>query len=175
MPSSIPITFEGTVLLTGIATVLAMLILFNKLPKINSPLNDTDFMRSVTSDKFGIVIRSDDEKFKEANVKNLYLSTGAYDVQEIYFRESNLTKKTPIFEGKFIAAIIGTAIITAVVSYFTVNYILYDVVPFDWMWHQARIDSQSPSNFFANKFGMREPVNGTVARGFLPYEYQGNA
>ena len=42
---SIPITFEGTVLLTGIATVLGMLILFNKLPKINSPLNDTDFMK----------------------------------------------------------------------------------------------------------------------------------
>ncbi|MDQ3019847.1 MAG: DUF3341 domain-containing protein [Bacteroidota bacterium] len=173
LPSAIPITFETTVLLTGIATVLGMLILFNKLPKINSPLNDTDFMRNVSSDKYGIVIRSDDDKFSDADVKNLYLSTGAYDVQNIYYRESNLTKKTPIFEKKFIGAIIATGIITAVVTYFTVNFVLYDVVPFDWMWKQARIDSQSPSNFFPNKSGMRNPVNGTVARGFLPYEYKG--
>lgn len=175
LPSAIPITFEGTILLCGIGTVFGMLILFNKLPKINSPLNDTDFMRSVSSDKYGIVIKADDDSFTEASVKNLYLSTGAYEVQEIYFRESNLTTKTPIFEKKFIGAIIGTAIITAIVTYFTVNFVLYDVVPFDWMWYQARIDSQSPSNFFQNKSGMRPPVKGTVARGFMPYEYQGMA
>lgn len=173
LPSSIPITFEATVLLTGIATVFGMLILFNKLPKINSPLNDTDFMKNVTSDKYGIVIKSDDEKFSEQDVKNLYLSTGAYNVEEIFFRDSNLVTKTPIFEKKFILTIIATIIITAVGSYFTVNYILYDVVPFDWMWHQEKIDSQSPSDFFQNKAGMRPPVNGTVARGFLPYEYKG--
>lgn len=173
LPPSIPITFEVTILLTGIATVLGMLILFNFLPKINSPLNDTPFMKHVTSDKFGIVIKADDDKFIENDVKNLYLSTGAYDVQPIYFRESNLITKTPLFDGKFITAIIGTAILTAVVAYFTLNFVLYDVVPFDWMWEQARIDSQSKSDFFPNKAGMRPPVNGTVARGFLPYEYKG--
>ena len=173
LPSSIPITFEATILLTGLATVFGMFILFNKMPKLNSPLNDTDFMKSVSSDKYGIVIEYDDDKFTESFVKNLYLSTGAYDVQEIYFRESNLTRKTPIFDKKFITAVIGTAILTAVVSYFTINYVLYDVVPFNWMWFQPRIDSQSPSNFFQDKAGMRPPVNGTVARGFLPYEYKG--
>ncbi|MEO8666814.1 MAG: quinol:electron acceptor oxidoreductase subunit ActD [Ignavibacteria bacterium] len=173
LPPSIPITFEVTILLTGIATVFGMLILFSKLPKINSPLNDTPFMKNVSSDKYGLVIKADDDKFIEPDVKNLYLSTGAYDIQNIYYRESNLTKKTPIFEKKFIGAIIGTAIITAIVAYFTLNFVLYDTQPFNWMWHQARIDSQSPSNFFPNKFGMREPVNGTVARGFLPYEFQG--
>lgn len=173
LPSSIPITFELTVLLTGIATVLGLLILFSKMPKLNSPLNDTEFMNNVSSDKYGIVIRTDDDKFTEDTVKNLYLSTGAYDVQEIYYRESNLTTKTPIFEKKFIGAIIGTAVITAVVSYFTINYVLYDIQPFDWMWMQARINSQSKSDFFPNKSGMRPPVNGTVAKGFLPYEYKG--
>ncbi|MEO6694942.1 MAG: quinol:electron acceptor oxidoreductase subunit ActD [Ignavibacteria bacterium] len=173
LPPSIPITFEVTILLTGIATVLGMLILFNKLPKINSPLNDTVFMRNVTSDKFGIVIKTEDDKFVENDVKNLYLSTGAYDVQPIYFRESNLEKKTPLFDKKFIGALIGTAIITAIFTYLTLNIVLYDVVPFDWMWNQDRIDSQSKSDFFQNKAGMRPPVKGTVARGFLPYEYQG--
>jgi hypothetical protein len=173
LPSSIPITFEATILLTGIATVFGMLILFNKLPKINSPLNDTDFMKNVSSDKYGIVIKSDDDKFTETFVKNLYLSTGAYDVQEIYYRESNLVRKTPIFEKKFIGAVIMTALITAIGTYFTLNYVLYDIQPFDWMWVQPRIDSQSPSNFFQDKAGMRPPVNGTVAKGFLPYEYKG--
>ncbi len=173
LPPSIPITFEVTVLLTGISATLGMLIIFNKLPKINSPLNDTDFMKNVTSDKYGIVINADDELFDENDTKNLLLSTGAYSIDNIYYRESNLTTKTPIFEKKFIMAIILTAIATAVISYFTLNWVLYDTQPFDWMWLQKRIDSQSESNFFPNKFGMREPVNGTVARGFMPYEYKG--
>lgn len=173
LPPSIPITFEVTVLLTGIATVFGMLILFNKLPKINSPLNDTEFMKRVSSDKFGIVIKADDDMFAENDVRNLFLSTGAYDVQAINYRESNLLTKTPIFDKKFTLAIIGTAIATAAVSYVVLNIVLYSTVPFDWMWYQARIDSQSESNFFPNKFGMREPVNGTVAKGFIPYEFQG--
>jgi mono/diheme cytochrome c family protein len=173
LPPSIPITFEGTILLTGIATVLGMLVLFNKLPKIDSPLNDTDFMRNVSSDKYGIVIQTDDDLFAEQDVKNLYLSTGAYDVQEIHFRESNLTLQRRHYLIKNLLSIIGTAVITAVATYFIVNFVLYSTVPFDWMWVQARIDSQSPSTFFQNNSGMREPVNGTVARGFMPYEYKG--
>lgn len=173
LPPSIPITFEGTVLLTGIATTLGLIILFAKLPSINSPIQDTEFMSRVTSDKFGIVIKADDEKFILDDVKNLFRSSGAFEVQEIFYRESNLTNKTPIFDGKFFMAIIGTAVVTAVVSYFTLNWVLYDVVPFDWMWKQDRIDAQSKSDFFTNKSGMRMPVNGTVARGFLPYEYKG--
>ena len=173
LPPSIPITFEGTVLLTGIATVLGMLVLFNKLPAINSPLMDTDFMKHVTGDKYGVFIKADDDKFSESEVRNLYMSLGAYDVQEIYYRESNLAGKTPVIDAKFFGVIIATAVITAAVTYFTVNWLLYDVVPFDWMWHQQKIRSQSKSDFFQNKSGMREPVNGTVARGFLPYEYKG--
>lgn len=173
LPPAIPITFEGTILFTGIATVLGMLILFNQLPKINSPLNDTDFMKNVSSDKYGLFIKAEDDKFIASEVKSLFLSEGAYDVQEIYYRESNLTAKTPIFDKKFLTAIAGTAILTAVVTYFTLNFVLYSTIPFDWMWEQERIDSQSPSNFFPNKSGMREPVKGTVAKGFLPYEFAG--
>lgn len=173
LPPSIPITFEGTVLLTGIATVLGMLVLFNKLPAINSPLMDTEFMKEVTGEKYGVIIEATDDKFSESEVRNLYLSLGAYDVQEIFYRESNISAKSPIIDLKFFGVIIVTAVLTAVVSYYTLNWVLYDVVPFDWMRFQARIDSQSKSDFFANKSGMRDPVNGTVARGFLPYEYKG--
>jgi hypothetical protein len=173
LPPSIPITFEGTVLLTGFATVIGMLILLNKLPKINSPISDTEFMKRVSSDKFGIVIAADDKLFAEAQVKELFRELGASKVENIYFKPSNLTDKTPIFNKKFITTLIGVAAVAALVTYFTLNIVLYQVVPFDWMWKQARINSQSESLFFANKSGMREPVAGTVARGFMPYEYKG--
>jgi mono/diheme cytochrome c family protein len=173
LPPSIPITFEGTVLLTGFATIIGMLIILNKLPKINTPISDTEFMRRVSSDKFGIVITADDKLFSESEVTALLKSLGASKVENIYYKPSNLTDKTPIFDKKFIMTLIGTAAVTALVSYFTLNYVLYNVVPFDWMWKQARINSQSQSLFFANKSGMREPVAGTVARGFMPYEYKG--
>lgn len=72
LPAAIPITFEGTVLLTGIATVVGMLVLLNKLPKINNPLNDTEFMKHVSSDKFGIVIGANDKNFSETEVRDLF-------------------------------------------------------------------------------------------------------
>ncbi|HQY19975.1 MAG TPA: DUF3341 domain-containing protein [Ignavibacteria bacterium] len=173
LPGAIPITFESTVLLCGIATVLGLLILFSKMPKLNSPLNDTDFMKHVTSDKFGLVIETGDEMYIEDEVLNLFSKTNAYEVQDIYFRESNLTKKTPLFDKKFTMAIIITGLMTAGVAYVTLNYVLYETVPFNWMWQQGRIDAQSKSDFFPNQSGMRPPVEGTVARGFVPYEYQG--
>ena len=37
------------------------------------------------------------------------------------------------------------------------------------MLNQPRLDPQRPSSFFRDGFGMRMPVPGTVARGFLPY------
>ncbi|MBS1519287.1 MAG: DUF3341 domain-containing protein [Bacteroidetes bacterium] len=173
LPGAIPITFESTVLLCGIATVLGLIILFSKMPKLNSPLNNTEFMSRVTSDKFGLVIQADDEKYIEDEVLKLFSETKAFEVQDIYYRESNLIQKTPLFDWRFTAAIIGTALITAVVSYVTLNYVLYETVPFNWMWKQGRIDAQSRSDFFPNKSGMRDPVTGTVARGFMPYEYAG--
>ncbi|MBK6879117.1 MAG: DUF3341 domain-containing protein [Ignavibacteria bacterium] len=173
LPAAIPITFEGTVLLTGIATVVGMLVLLNKLPKINNPLNDTDFMKHVSSDKFGIVIGANDKNFSETEVRDLFQSLGGHSIQNVYYRESNLTDKTPLFDSKFIITLFAVAGLTALVSYFTLNYVLYQVVPFDWMRHQAKINAQSPSDFFPDKAGMRTPVEGTVARGFMPYEYKG--
>jgi hypothetical protein len=38
---------------------------------------------------------------------------------------------------------------------------------------QAKLKPQKPSALFANGIGMRVPVEGTVARGFMPYPYKG--
>jgi mono/diheme cytochrome c family protein len=46
--------------------------------------------------------------------------------------------------------------------------------PFSWMMHQEKLKAQAPSAVFTDGIGMRLPVEGTVARGFLPYPYKGN-
>ena len=49
------------------------------------------------------------------------------------------------------------------------------MVPYNWMSEQDKVNPQEKSDFYADEFGMREPVEGTVARGFLPYPYMGIA
>jgi mono/diheme cytochrome c family protein len=174
IPPSIPITFELTVLLAAIATVLGMLILFNKLPAIHNPLHDTEFMKRVSSDRFGIIIEAKDKKFNENEVKQFFQSLGSKDVESIYYPAVDVDKpKTPIFSKEFMTTIGVTIVVVAIGSYFTLNWLLYDVVPFDWMWKQDKVLPQTRSIFFTDGFSMRTPVEGTVARGFIPYEYRG--
>jgi hypothetical protein len=174
IPPSIPITFELTVLLTAFAAVLGMLILFNKLPGISNPLQDTEFMKRVSSDRFGIIIEAKDKKFNEAEVKKFFESLGCKDIQHIFYPVIDVEKpKTPIFSARFMSLIAITIIITGAGSYFTLNWLLYEVEPFNWMWKQDKVLPQSRSSFFSDGFSMRVPVEGTVARGFIPYEYKG--
>ena len=174
IPPSIPITFELTVLLAAIATALGMLILFNKLPGISNPLQDTEFMKRVSSDRFGIIIEAKDKKFNETEVKQFFQSLGSREIQHIYYPVIDVDKpKTPIFSKEFMTTIAVTIIVVGVGSYFTLNWLLYDVVPFNWMWKQGKVLPQTRSSFFADGFSMRTPVEETVARGFIPYEYRG--
>jgi mono/diheme cytochrome c family protein len=45
--------------------------------------------------------------------------------------------------------------------------------PFNWMSTQSKQKAQRPSELFKDGIGMRRPVAGTVARGFLPYAFTG--
>ena len=58
LPPSIPIVFELTVLLSALSLVGSLIAVFNKLPANANPLMDTDFIKRVTSDKFGYIYRS---------------------------------------------------------------------------------------------------------------------
>lgn len=174
IPPSIPITFELTVLLSAFAAVLGMLILFNKLPAISNPLHETDFMKRVSSDRFGILIESKDAKFNESEIKKFFESQGSKSIETIYFTVVEIDKpKTPFLSPKFMGLVGMTVVVTGIVSYLTLNYLLYDVVPFNWMWRQEKVLPQTGSSFFPDGFSMRIPVEGTIARGFIPYEYRG--
>lgn len=171
LPAFIPITFEFTVLLAALSTVFGMIIAFFNLPYNNHPIHDTDYMKSISVDKFGIIILAEDPIFNENKVLDLFNNLGAKATEKIYYPEK---VSYPVFDAKFITFLIIVALGVSGLTYFTLNKFMY-MVPYNWMSEQEKVNPQSESVFFSDKFGMREPVDGTVARGFVPYPYMGVA
>lgn len=171
LPAFIPITFEFTVLLAALSTVFGMIIAFFNLPYNNHPIHDTDYMKSVSVDKFGIIILAEDPAFNESKVLELFTNLGAKVTEKIYYPEK---VSYPVFDAKFITFLIIVALAVSGLTYFTLNKFMY-MVPYNWMSEQEKVNPQAESVFFSDKFGMREPVDGTVARGFVPYPYMGIA
>ena len=173
-PAYVPIIFELTVLVASIGTVLAMLFVFFKFPNNSHPLHGTEYMKKVAVDKYGLSIQADDEKFNEEEVKQFFESVGAKEITPIYYDNEEINHKHRIFEPKFIMFLIGVAILNSAVVYFSFNKLLF-MVPFNWMAEQPKLNPQHTySAVFKDGFGIRTPVKGTVARGFLPYEFKGN-
>ena len=168
-PAFIPITFEFTVLLATVSTVIAMIALFFRLPDNEHPLHDTEYMKSVSYDKFGVIIEAADEKFDEKSVKELLQNLNALKIEEIFYPEE---EAYPIFQPKFILFLIVTALVVSGATYVTLNKLLY-ITPYNWMMDQDRLNPQKKSTLFADGYGMRTPVEGTVARGFIPYPFKG--
>lgn len=170
LPAFIPVTFEVTVLLASVGTVLVMLFLFFRLPNNSHPLHDTDYMKKVSNDKFGICIEAKDPLFDSDRVKQLFVSLGAEKIEDIYYDEEEINHKNRAFEPKFIAFLIIVAIVVSGGTYFMLNKLLF-MSPFNFMLDQHRINPQTKSSIFADGFSMRPPVDGTVARGTVPYLY----
>ena len=171
LPAFIPITFETTVLFAALSTVIGMLAVFFNLPSNNHPLHDTEYMRSVSIDKYGLVIEASDQTFDQSKVIDFLKGLGAGKIELIYHTEEETFK---IFEKKFILFLIVTALLVSGGTYVTLNKALY-IEPFSWMSEQDKLIPQEPGKFFSDQFGMRQPIEGTVARGFLPYPYMGQA
>ena len=168
-PAFVPVTYEIAVLLAVLGTVGAMIAFFFKFPNISHPLHDTPYMKKVSADKFGVSIQADDGKFNEKVVRELLKNTGG-EVDAVYYSEEFLTFKPQMFDPKFIFLLVGIALATSAGGYLYWNKVLY-LPPFDWMMQQPKVKPQTMCEFYADGFGMRLPVAGTVARGFIPYPY----
>jgi len=101
----------------------------------------------------------------------LFKEFNAYNISEVYLPEKEIRN---IFEPKFLMLLVLVGLLTSGATYVTLNKLLY-ITPFNWMMNQKRVNAQSKSIFYADGFGMRKPVEGTVARNFMPYEYEGLA
>ena len=169
LPAFVPITFEFTVLNAVISTFIAMIAVVFNLPFNSHPLHDTNYMKNVSSDKYGVVIESEDPQFDENKVKEFLKSLGGKSIELIYNPEKQTFK---IFQPGFIIFLIIIAAVTSLFTYVTLNKLMY-LPPFDFMLNQNKGSAQAESTFFYDKREMREPVKGTVAREFIPYAFAG--
>lgn len=171
-PAFVPIMFEITVLAATIATVSTMLMVFFKLPNNSHPLHDTPYMKAVSADKYGISIQAEDELFNEHEVISLLESLDAKNISPVYFLEEEINFKSALFEPKFVGFLVIAFILVSGATYFTLNKLMF-MPPFNWMSYQDKSIAQEASTFFEDGWSMRVPVEGTIARGFLPYPYKG--
>jgi mono/diheme cytochrome c family protein len=171
LPAFVPITFEFTVLLGVLSTVLGMIAIVFNLPYNSHPLHDTKYMRNVTSDKYGAVIEAEDPLFDVNKVTEYLEYIGGKSIELIYQPEEI---KFKIFEPKFLIFLSIVSILSAGATYISINKLMY-IPPFDFMLNQNKGSAQSESSFFTDKHEMRQPPQGTVARGFIPYEFPGIA
>ena len=168
LPAFIPVTFEVTVILATLSTVVAMFAFFFGLPRNTHALHDTDYMKKVSSDHYGVVIEAIDPKFDEKATLEFLKSLKPLSTEIIYYPEK---EEYPIFEPRFLGFLLGVAVVVSLGTYLMLNKLMY-IEPFDWMDKQAKIIPQTGSEFFADGRGMRLPVEGTVARGFIPYPFE---
>jgi mono/diheme cytochrome c family protein len=171
-PAFVPIAFEITVLLAAVLTAITMIVLYFRFPNVSHPLHDTPYMKKVSSDRFGISIQASDPKFDEAAVRELLRSLGGKEIAAIYFDAEDLSHRQELFDPKFLGVLALTAVVVSGATYFSFNTLL-DMQPFSWMSEQNKLKAQMPSDFSKDGIGMRPPVEGTVARGFLPYPFNG--
>jgi mono/diheme cytochrome c family protein len=169
-PAFVPIIFELTVLFAAVGGVSLMLAWFFKFPFNAHPLHDSPYMAKVSSDHFGIYVEASDPNFDAAKLRATYESLNAVAIEEIYFDAEEQAFRNPFFDKKLIgvsvALFIGVAIIT------DLHLVIgLESPPLNWMKDQPRFDPLEESDFYGTTSTMALPVDGTVARGLLPYPY----
>jgi mono/diheme cytochrome c family protein len=172
-PAFVPIAFEVTVLVASVLSVVTMFVVFFKFPNNSHPLHDTPYMRRVSSDSFGMSIQADDPKFDERPVREFLQRVGGGDITPVYFEKEEPDLSRLLVAPRFLGILALVALTVSATTYLTFNKMLY-IQPFNWMMEQPKLKAQQPSGLFKNHIGMRMPVEGTVARGFLPYPYKGH-
>ncbi|MBK8791922.1 MAG: DUF3341 domain-containing protein [Holophaga sp.] len=161
----IPIMFEVTVLFATFTAGLGMLLLLNKLPFFGHPVLSAKAMRAITRDRFALAVEADPELDAEA-AKAALKDAGAQDIEVL-----DTPEQTPFLTSDFILRTLGGIFVACLVSGFVMFWAikLFPVLPpMSHMQDQPRLSAQQASTFFKDGRGMRMPVTGTVARGYLP-------
>lgn len=82
IPAYIPVTFEFTVLLSGLTNFFTLWFLC-RLPQLYHPAFKSKAFEKVTDDKFFIMIEATDSKYDLAKTKALLQSTGSSLIEEL--------------------------------------------------------------------------------------------
>ncbi len=172
----VPILFEITVLFATFTAGLGMVLLLNRLPSFAHPVLGSKAISGITRDRFALAIESaaaagpnggsqaglDVEAAREA-----LLAAGAESVEVLHLP----ARHGPYSPRLLLRSAVGIGLACVVAgcgTYWGVK--LFPVLPpMVHMQVQPRLGVQRESPFFADGSGMRMPVEGTVARGHLPY------
>lgn len=76
IPAFIPVTFEVTILFSGLTAVFGMFVL-NGMPTYHHPLFDIETFAKATDDKFFVLIDARDKKYHRERVTEFLKKTGA--------------------------------------------------------------------------------------------------
>lgn len=161
----VPIMFEVTVLFATFTAGLGMLLLLNKLPFFGHPILASRAIRSITRDRFALAVEADPELDAEA-AKAALRAVGARDIELLA-----APGRAPFLTSDFILRSLGGIATACLVSGFVMFWAikLFPVLPpMSHMEEQPRLGAQQGDAFFKDGRGMRMPVQGTVARGYLP-------
>lgn len=167
IPASIPITFEGTILISGFTAFLGMWGL-NKLPRVWHPFFRNDRFVKVTDNAFFIGVEAEDPKFTRDGTAAL-LQDGSVAVETCNLDPDPAKNRLP----SGIKSFIGITTVLALIPILLVAHArastsseprIHIITDMDW---QPKDKSESTTNLFPDHRGMRAPIEGTVAFGDL--------
>lgn len=169
-PAFIPVTFEIMVLCAAIATVIGMIAVLNRLPQYSNPLLGSTFMRDLTRDRFGLVVDAKDPRFDATTAAIALGGPKVIGVELLYKIPADKFFREQVLSVPFLLLLVAVAFASATATRAVWRF-GGELPPFDFMKRQQKVAAQNPSQFFEDGAGMRPPVQGTIARGFLPYPY----
>jgi len=163
----VPIMFEVTVLFACFTAGLGMLFLLNRLPMFRHPMLRSKSMPHITRDKFALAVEAEGQPVDVDAITAVLKGVGAISV-EVIEQPAPSGPISPNFVLRAFGAIVVSCAVAAGLTYWAIK--LFPVsAPMSHMLDQPRLDPQREEGFFKDDFGMRLPVAGTVARGYLPY------
>jgi mono/diheme cytochrome c family protein len=163
----IPIMFEVTVLFACFTAGLGMLFLLNRLPMFRHPMLNSKSMPLITRDKFALAVEADGQALDVEAISALLRRAGAQSI-EVLEQPAALGPLSPTFLSRTAMLITVVCVVTGYLTYWSVK--LFPIsIPVVHMLDQPRLDPQRADPFFKDDFGMRMPVEGTVARGHMPF------
>ena len=161
----VPIMFEVMVLFATFTAGLGMLLLLNRLPLFGHPLLASRAIAGITRDKFALAIEAEGDSFDVSAATAALESAGAAMVEVLPVTRDFVPLQ---FFTRAAASIVASCAVAGMLMYWAVK--LFPVLPpMVHMQEQPRLDAQRGSAFFRDGHGMQLPVDGTVARGQLPY------
>lgn len=81
-PAYIPVAFESTILLGAISAVVGMFAL-NGLPQPYHPVFNVESFERASTDRFFLVLESEDEKFDQASTRSFLEGLGPQEVTDV--------------------------------------------------------------------------------------------